>query len=72
MEQHIEIEIDNRRYMAIAREAIYMEEHIWELTVNDKKHLVRKVNNRWTQAEGDGLNNQHLQLFGEAVERLTR
>ena len=68
MEFNITIEINNKPQNLSVTPALYMDIPVWEVTINDKKFIIRKTEHGWDQDSEIGLNEHVLKKIGEAID----
>ncbi|MEJ6978936.1 hypothetical protein WG906_00645 [Pedobacter sp. P351] len=68
MELLITLEIDNRIQNINVKPALYMDLPIWEVSMDDKIHILRKTEHGWDQGSDGGLKEDLLKKIGEAID----
>lgn len=68
MELFITLEINNRIQNISVKAALYMDLPIWEVSMDDKIHILRKTERGWDQGSERGLNEELLKKIGDAID----
>lgn len=68
MEFNITIQINNKPQIVTVAPALYMDNPVWEISINDQKYIIRKTEHGWDQGSGTGLNEEVLKKIGEAID----
>lgn len=70
MNYYTTIEIDNCIKNIIIKPALYINTPIWEITMDDKKYILRKGDNGWEQGIDQELSTELLNKIGTAIDYL--
>jgi hypothetical protein len=62
------IQINNKPQIISVAPALYMDNPVWEVSMNDKKYIIRKTELGWDQGSGTELNEEVLKKIGEAID----
>lgn len=54
------------------RDALYMEQQIWEVTIDKRTYLLRKSGQHWEQGPGSDFDEEDLRVITEAIEKIER
>jgi hypothetical protein len=68
MEFNITIQINNIPKVISVAPALYMDNPVWEISMNEQKYIIRKTEQGWEQGSGIELNEEVLKKIGEAID----
>lgn len=68
MELYITLEIDNQIQNINVKPALYMDLPVWEISLDDKKYIIRKTEQGWDQGSEKGLDEELLKKIGKAID----
>lgn len=70
MEFNLEAQLGNKSKPVRLREAIYMEEVLWEVAIDRKTYLLKKTGNVWQQGVKNILCPEDLMVVTRLIEQL--